>query len=158
MLLPGENLKFEYFYDCPIIVKTETVYRVGTSEGVSRSVRNEMVPFQRVSYYFEFSENAAGVCYSSSGEKLKKTTSDVDAVIPVNRGLLKSAVCANKATTCTTAGGQSGSCHYVDIEPRRLFSSRVSSIRSIHNQMVIKRIIAISIMDIHDNPGDGEGN
>ena len=162
MLLPGQILEFEYFYECPIVVRTETVYREGTEDAVSHRVRNQMVPFQTVSYGFHFDRhNPIGACYRSPAGRILSSTQQVDMVIPVNRGLLRSATCNNMAqTTCSDQGGASGVCQYTNIEPGRLFRG-TPSIDTTHQQLIITKVTTITTAPIIVGDGgghDGAGN
>ena len=172
VLLPGKTLQFEDFYECPISVRTETVYRTGTEDAVDHVVRNTMVPFQSVSYALHLERDAPiGACYSSpDGEDNTLTSSQdsVDVVIPVNRGLIKSAVCENKADSCT-GEDQTGTCQYAIIEPSRLFANPFVKMSTEYERMEITRRTVITTTpptgggpntpeEDHGDGADGGGN
>lgn len=144
VLLPGETLKIEDFYKCPHVVRTEVVYRVGSADGVSHTVRNSIVPFAQTIYNFYVDKNPVGSCYKDAGNILTATASDVDTVVPIDRNLLNTADCSG-ANTCSD-GTNNGSCEYIDIEPRRLFTSPFSNIDSTLEQTVTTKVTVITTM------------
>ena len=135
VLLPGKKMTFEWFYSCPPAVKKETVYKTGQKAGVSYAVRNEAVPFQRVAYAFQFSQNPTGQCYISQGRTLEATR-DVDMVIPFDRET--AGICVGGGLNCSSPSGVSGHCQYMDIEPARGFA-RIASESSNVRAMITTR-------------------
>ena len=132
VLFPGETLSVEHFYECPMVVQDEVVYRsASTAEGATHTVRNSMVPFARLGYHIHVDVSALGSCYTSAGDTLSAsgTDSNVEMVLPMREEAehLHSIDCSspNKVADDTACRAAGGSCQYVDIEPRRLFSSPV---------------------------------
>ena len=160
VLFPGETLKVEHFYECPIIVRDEVVYRVGEVDGVSNTVRNTMTPFAKVSYSLYVDTQPLGACYSSSeGAAILSTVSSSESVFVISpRESFGSAVCEGEPTC--NARGETGICQYVDIEPRRLFSSPFSSMDSTLEQLIITKMITITSVPpprFVSGGGDGDG-
>ncbi len=166
VLFPGETLQVEDFYECPITVRMETVYRTGTADAVNQVVRNSIVPFQRVSYSFHLERDASvGACYSSpdGDNTLTASRDSVDVVTPVNRGFVQSAVCSNGVDSCAGEDQQSGTCQYAMIEPSRLFASPVTGIDTEYEQMEINIRTVITTAPppppppVPGSPGGGGG-
>ncbi len=145
VLLPGDTLSFESFYKCPVEVRTEVIRRSGTRDSVSSSVSNEMVPVRQVEYAFSFdAQNPAGACYSSAGDTFSSVVKGVDVTLPANRGLISSAVCRNGASSCSH-GGQTGTCEYANIEPKRMFLSVYPSPIGKEHRMVVERSTTVTV-------------
>ena len=101
-----------------------------------------MVPFASMGYYIYADVSPLGSCYTSAGKILSATGSDdVEMVLPMRDEAehLHSIDCSpgkvKDDTACKNAGGF---CQYVDIEPRRLFSSPVWDMDSVLEQSVIR--------------------
>jgi hypothetical protein len=136
VLFPGETLSVEHFYECPIVVQDEVVYGVSAADSASHTVRNSMVPFARLGYHIHVDVSKLGSCYTSAGDTLSASGADnVEMVLPMRDEAehLHSIDCNTDDTACRSAGGF---CQYVDIEPRRLFSSPVWEIDSVLQQSV----------------------
>ena len=154
VLFPGETLTIEDFYSCPHTVKTEVVYRVGQSDSITHTVRNSVVPFSQTVYSFHVDKNPVGACYTSpAGRSPTPTTSNIEMVVPAERGLLSSATC-NGVSTCSD-GTNNGSCEYIDIEPRRLFTSPFSNISSTLEQTITTKLTIITVAPVATNTGGG---
>ena len=155
VFLPGEIIKFEYFYDCPIEVRRTTVYIVGDKESVEVTSNTRDVQFEKFLYQLNFNTvNSQGICYADgSPAALDPTSGDVNFVLAHNRKLA-SASCTVGTTTCH-AGGQSGRCEFVGLEPARTFIIP-TAFASIHRGLV--REITTTIHTLPPpigNVGDG---
>ena len=150
---PGEDIKFEYFYDCPITVKRNTTYKDGNADKVKVTVKNQMVPFESFTYGFRFNaEDPVGVCYSGGATivGLEKTLDDVNFILATSdEDRIEGASCSLGDTTCS-AGGKNGSCQFVNLEPKRVFTipdgytaKHNALVRTINTEITKKKIIQI---------------
>lgn len=166
VLFPGETLSMEHFYECPMIVQDEVVYGTSSTEGPTHTVRNSMVPFARLGYHIHVDVSALGSCYTSAGKTLSASGSNVEVVLPMRNEAehLHSIDCnpdkVKDDTACKNAGGF---CQYVDIEPRRLFSSPVWDIdstlqQSVTTYTIIRPPIASPKRATLERGGDGDGD
>ena len=173
VFLPGEEIKFEYFYDCPITVKKTTVYETGDEDNVKVTVRNQMVPFERFTYGFLFdSKNPIGVCYKESNNPpdLEATNIDgerADFVIVRSDENHIAAPCGLGDSTCS-ANGKTGTCQFVHLEPKRTFTimnkyvdEYKALVRTIETKITEKEKVVVASGgdggDGADGTGDGAG-
>ena len=166
VFLPGEEIKFEYFYDCPITVKKITTYEEGDKDNVKVTIKNQMVPFESFTYGFRFdAKNPVGVCYSSSetDHSLERTFDDVSFVIARNdEDRVDGASCSLGETACS-AEGKNGTCQFVGLEPKRVFvipdrysAKHKALVRTIETT-ITKEKKKIANIDPQDGGGDGGG-
>ena len=144
VFLPGETIKFEYFYDCSIEVKRTTVYQTGSADSVDITVQNQLVPFEKFLYGFNFNaQRPKGVCYTSpqtgNGAFTATDPDEVDLVLVTGEDRkLASASCNPGASSCS-ANGKTGTCQFVQVEPRRIF--KYPSTFSFEHNKLVKNIV-----------------
>ena len=162
VFLPGETVRFEYFYDCPIEVRRSTVYKVG-EERVEVTSSTRDIPYESFLYSLSFSaNNPVGVCYKS-GVTLdlpEKTHEEVDFVT-MNSPRLASA--SSSCTLGATACGTGGSCRFAGLEPARTFIIPVK-LDVVHNGLVQEIVTTIyskpppPVDRIRNGDGSGDGD
>ncbi len=135
VFLPGETIRFEYFYDCPIEVKKRTVYKTGP-DSVTITVNTQYVPFEEAFYRLSFSANhPLGICYKNvSLSNLPKTDDNVDFVF-MDRPQLASASCTLGDTAC----GTGGTCEFAGLEPARSFM--IPSQASVIHEGLVREVL-----------------
>ena len=142
VFFPGKTIKFEYFYDCSIQVKQSSVYQTGSTDSVDVVVKNQLVPFEKFLYGFNFNaQNPKGMCYTAgqTGVLTPTNPGEVDfALVTGDDRRLASAHCAPGASSCS-ANGKTGTCQFVNLEPRRVF--KIPSEFSVTHNKLVKNIV-----------------
>ncbi len=162
VFLPGEIIKFEYFYECPIRVTMKTIRKIGRQDRVEVTTNTRSQLYEHYRYSLNFnSAGPLGVCYASGTGAPPDETTSVDFVINVeDQQRLVSASCTSGNPSCNE-GGRSGSCNFVNIEPRRTFSTP-SPVIVKHNALLkeVVRTIYTTPPPVYpnDKSGDGCGN
>ena len=144
VLLPGEVIRFEYFYDCPIKVVKRRVYKTGNQARVETKTNTREVLFEHYLYSLNFnSEDPIGVCYAASGGTPPPETDpdlNLDFVLAINNDQrLASAFCNLSNPNCSDNNGKTGSCRFVGLEPQRIFSIPNPAVSN-HNS-ILKEVV-----------------
>ena len=135
VFLPGQTIRFEYFYDCPIEVRHTTVHKTGDQDKVEVTSSTRDIPYEKFYYGLNLDEQKpVGVCYKGSGVPLSATDNSLADFVLVNNQRIPAATCGKGATACS-AGGKTGACQFVGLEPRRIFTAPTKAEAS-HNSLV----------------------